>query len=613
MNRDQHLDVLLSLPRAYNPIVSFDGKWVAWTALGVGDAADVYAAPTDGTSAPVRLTDTPELTMLVSWTPDSRAVLVQQDQGGNERYQLFRVDVDTPGVLLPLTEAAPNYFLRGGQLHPNGSWLIYAANFDCNTNEEIEPSWVYRHDLETGERRPLACPRQGGYYVPQMNVQGTHILYTRKDLHPSGQQVWMVDIEGRQDREILNFGEDVKAYASWFPDGHRVLVIGETPTHKRVGMWNRLDEQLRWVLDDPTRNVETAFVPYRSEQAVIVEVRAARVKASLLNVDTNEETPLESDGNLIPVAPLDGGEWVVQHYSARQPINLVRTHLLGIQPERSSSLNRIWDQTPLGPEDLTPAEDFRWRSVDGMEIQGWLYRASGQPRGTIVYVHGGPTSHSEDRFLAEIQFYASQGFNVLDPNYRGSTGFSQEFKEAIKVDGWGGREQDDIRAGIESLIRAGIAEPGKVGITGTSYGGYSSWCAITRWPPDIIAAAAPVCGMTDLVVDYHSTRPDLRPYSEEMLGGSPDQVPDRYYERSPINFVGNIKGRLLIVQGLQDPNVTPENVSAVEAALQREGVSYDLLTFDDEGHGVFRPKNRKVLYIRLVDLFAEAFAASNSV
>ena len=79
--------------------------------------------------------------------------------------------------------------------------------------------------------------------------------------------------------------------------------------------------------------------------------------------------------------------------------------------------------------------------------------------------------------------------------------------------------------------------------------------------------------MTDLVVDYETTRPDLRPYSEEMLGGPPSQVPERYRERSPIHFVGNIRGRLLIVQGVRDPNVTPENVRAVQAALDAAKVT----------------------------------------
>src|SRR5215210_7313892 len=111
MNSEQHLDALLSIPRAYSPMVSLDGRWIAWTALGLGEAADVYLTSTDGTSPPIRLTDTPEMTFGVSWTPDSRAVLVVQDQGGNERLQLFRVDIDNPRVMVPLTEPSPNYFL----------------------------------------------------------------------------------------------------------------------------------------------------------------------------------------------------------------------------------------------------------------------------------------------------------------------------------------------------------------------------------------------------------------------------------------------------------------------------------------------------------------------
>src|SRR5712692_5426101 len=247
-----------------------------------------------------------------------------------------------------------------------------------------------------------------------------------------------------------------------------------------------------------------------------------------------------------------------------------------------------------------------------MEIQGWLYRAKGPSRGLIVQVHGGPTAHSEAALSAFIQSAVASGFSVLDPNYRGSTGFGLAFREAIRKTGWGGLEQDDIRTGIEAMIARGIAAPGRVGITGTSYGGYSSWCAITRLPPELVAAAAPICGMTDLVVDYETTRPDIRPYSEEMMGGSPAMAPERYRERSPIHSVERIKGRLLIVQGANDPNVTPENVRVVEAALQRAHVGYETLMFADEGHGVRKPENLRVLYARLIAFFGDAFAGSDA-
>lgn len=612
MDRNQYLDALLTLPRLYNPIVSPNGEWVAWTVLGAGAAGDVYAAATNGSGEPVRLTETDEMTLTVSWAPDSRSVLVQQDHEGNERAVLYRVQLDQPLIMEPLTEESPAYFLRGGKLHPNGRWLVYAANFDTATGQEIEATWLYRHDLQTGERIPLACPQKPAYYAPEMNEQGTHILYNRKDLDPSGEQVWMVDIEGREDREVLNFGPDKKVEASWFPDGRRVLFVAEAGAYNRVGVWDRESGETRWVLDNATRNIEGAYVPHGSDKAVIREVREARSHATLLDVDTGEETKLpDVRGNLIPIAPVgndgDANEWVMLYYSSRQPVDLVRSSLHATGTAQFASLNKVWKQTKLEPDDLVRAESFSWKSVDGLEIQGWLYRTRGDAQGTIVYVHGGPTAHSEDRLNPEIQFYVSQGFNVLDPNYRGSTGFSLEFRDAIKKEGWGGKEQEDISTGIRTLIREGIAQPGKVGITGTSYGGYSAWCAITHCQPSIVAAAAPVCGMTDLVVDYETTRPDLRPYSEEMMGGNPQQVPERYFNGSPINFVGNIKGRLLIVQGLQDPNVSPENVRTVRDALDKAGIRYEVAVFEDEGHGIKRTANRRTLYLRLLDFFGEAF------
>jgi len=616
MENDTFLEALLGLPVVEEPQVSRDGQWVAWTWYRAGPAADVYAAPTDGSTAPVRLTDTPHDTLLVSWTPDSRSLLVSQDRDGDERAQLFRVDLDRPGAMQPLTEPSPNFYLRGGQLHPNGRWLIYGANVDTG-GAEIEATWLYRHDLETGERLPLARPSRGCWYEPLVNRQGTHILYSRRDLHPAGRQVWLVDIEGREDREILNAGPDRKVRASWHPDGQRVLVLAETQTHQRVGVWDLASGALRWLLDDPARNVEGVHVPYGSRQALILESRNARPHSSLLDLETGAEMPLPgAPGNLVPLAPAGGEAWVGRYYHACQPEDLVRfapgklppDSPPEIRPEPFVSLSRIWERTTLTAADLAPAEDRHWRAADGLEVQGWLYRAAGEPRGTIVYVHGGPTWHSQDYVDAKIQYLVSQGFHVLDPNYRGSTGFSLAYREAIKADGWGSREQEDIRAGIEALLAAGIAEPGKVGITGTSYGGYSAWWAITHFPPEIVAAAAPICGMTDLVVDWETTRPDLRPLSEEMLGGSPHEVPERYRERSPLHAVQNIRGRLLIVQGLQDPNVTPENVHVVRQALEAAGVDYELLTFEDEGHGIAKPANHRVLYPRLAAFFARAFS-----
>jgi dipeptidyl aminopeptidase/acylaminoacyl peptidase len=607
VSRNLRLEALLSVPALFGPCVSPDGKWVAWSWSRLGPAADVFAAPTDGSQAPLRLTETMEGdTMVVSWTSDSAAVLVSQDNDGDERVRLFLVRLADPGVMEPLTAARPNHYLRGGQMHKDGRWLIYAANLDAESGEGIETDRLYKHNLQTDERLVLAEPEKGSIPWPELNHQGTHVLYSRNDLHPAGQQVWLVDIDGHNDREILNFGPRIKVSASWFPDGRRVLFVAEAESYRRLGIWSMDEESVRWILDDPARNIEYSFVPPNGGPVVVVGIEQAGVRASLLDVQRGTETWLQhARGNLIPLAQSDD-HWICTYYDALHPVDLVRYDAEDGEP---ASFTGLTGRTSIGAERLVAAEDFRWRSVDGIAIQGWLYRTPGEKLGTIVLVHGGPTSHAEDRFNAQIQYLASRGFDVLAPNYRGSTGFGLPFQASIKQDGWGGREQEDIRCGIEALIDANVAEPGRVGVTGTSYGGYSAWWAITHFEPEIVAAAAPICGMTDLALDYYATRPDLRPYSEEMMGGSPEDVPDRYSERSPINFVKNIKGDLLIVQGSNDPNVTPDNVHAVTKALQEHGIRYELITFEDEGHGITRPKNLRVLYPRLTAFFLKAFQA----
>jgi dipeptidyl aminopeptidase/acylaminoacyl peptidase len=586
-----------------------DGKWVAWTWFGVGEAAKVFAVPTDGSRPPVQLTDSAEISHLLSWSPDSRSVLVARDHQGDERYRLYRVEVERPLQEQLLTDPDPHYFLRGGELHPNGRWLVYGANYDYETGSELEGTWLWRQDLITGERRALARPTRTSYFNPSIGSTGDHVLYHRAELHPAGRQAWLVDIEGKTDRELHNAGADKYCNARWFPDGRRVLLVADTATHTRIGVHDLAAGTTRWLIDDPTRCIENAFVPFGSDKIVVIEARDARYFSSLLDPDAGSEFHLPpAPGSLYLLAPLGGDDWLAHYAVSRQPDDFVRLSLQAAEPEQFVSLARVWDYTPLTRRDFTPAQDFRWRSVDGLEIQGWLYRAQ-NPRGTVVYVHGGPTYHHEDRMIPEIQYYVRAGFHVLDPNYRGSTGFGFAYREAIKKEGWGGLEQEDIRTGIEALIRAGIAVPGRVGITGTSYGGYSAWHAITHLPTDLVAAAAPICGMTDLVIDYETTRPDLRPYSEEMMGGSPSALPEKYRERSPIHFVENIRGTLLIVQGMRDPNVTPENVRAVIARLQDAGIEYGLLTFEDEGHGIYKPRNLALLCERIVDTFTRAFDA----
>lgn len=597
------LDDLLALPRTLDGDVSHDGKYVAWMWANLHETIEVYVAPTDASAPPVRLTESDDNTYIVGWAPSNDAVIVMQDKNGDERFQLFLVHLDKPRELVRLTEPDPHYFIRGGDLHPSEPYLVYGANYDPDDEQEIEPTWIIRENIQDGHCEVLARPEKGGYVEPSLSPDGAWVLYNRTDKHSAGRQLWLVDINGNHDHEFFSAGDNKKAFANWFPDSKRILIRAETDTHVKIGIYHLENQHLAWILDDPARNIESAFVPHGSTQIVLWEITNATIKGSLLDPITKQETPFPKlDGNLVPLAPV-GDDWVCRYYSSTQPTDIILLH-----PDGSfTSISGIWSKTSLTANDFTPAESIQWQSVDGLTIQGWLYRPTGEAKGTVVYTHGGPTAHSQNAINPEIQYFVSEGFNVLDPNYRGSTGFSLAYREKIIETGWGGLEQEDIRTGIQHLIDQGIAQAGRVGMTGTSYGGYSSWCGITRFDTETLAASAPICGMTDLVLDYHTTRPDLRPYSEEMIGGTPDEIPERYHERSPINFVQDIKGRLMVVQGMQDPNVSPENVRAVTAALQAAGVEYEILAFEDEGHGIQLPKNQRVLYESLARFFASAF------
>jgi dipeptidyl aminopeptidase/acylaminoacyl peptidase len=160
---------------------------------------------------------------------------------------------------------------------------------------------------------------------------------------------------------------------------------------------------------------------------------------------------------------------------------------------------------------------------------------------------------------------------------------------------------------LESLVAAGKGRVGRIAVVGLSYGGYSSWCAITK-AADLVQAAAPICGMYQLATDYDATgMPHGRTYSAEMMGGTPAEQPERYFNASPANFIDRIRGDLLIVHGLKDSNVSPENTWAAQRDLDKAGIPYELLTFDNEGHGIYRAGNREELFRRVAEFLARSF------
>ena len=603
------LDSLMSLPNIRSYKVSPDKKHIALSINRIQDNYDVFLKSTDGTKELIPLTKTPEVTFISDWLPDSKSVLVGEDKARDERVTLYRVFLDSPNQMHPVTVIEPNFFMHGGCAGPRGDFIAYSVNYDYDTKKETKTFRVVVQDLESGSKTVIARPDRPTYIMPSADPNGRYILYNRSDEDPSGDQIWIASIDGNEDREILNFGPKAKITAEWTHDG-RVLFDTDTIDGVRhdyvgIGLYDIASTKIRW-LSKATEGgtYSLARVPKFSNHVIFAEEVDARRRPFIYDLDTEVLQNLTpSGGNLWPITNIGNGDWLGLFYSSTHTRDIVRFNVMELDPSKFTFITNMLSQTTIQRDELTPAEELRWTSRDDTPIHGWLYQARNPNGKTIVIIHGGPTWHSEDMLNPEIQYFCSLGYNVLDPNYRGSTGYGVNFRGLIKKDGWGGLDKEDVRYGIESMILNGLAQPNKIGIYGTSYGGYMSWLAITQFPPDVVAAAAPICGMTDLVVDYETTRPDLRPYSEEMMGGSPSEVPEIYQERSPINYVQNIRGKLLIVQGLRDPNVTKANVAEVEKRLESNKVPYEKLVFDDEGHGIIREKNVKNLLVRLAEFF----------
>ena len=610
-------------PISWSPKVSPDGRWLAWTWTGVDETGNVWVVPTDGTQPPCRLTDGTDHLQVRGFSRDGTQIVLAQSIGSSERDQLFLAKLPRRGKEeqvkgsiepCPITALQDDYYVFGGSFDPENETLYYTASMDPATAQAIEGQHIIAQDLERGDLTSLAHGPSLDDDGPHPSPDGRHLLYHRHDRHPAGSQVWLIDLDARdsdstRDREILNLGDTLKTQASWLTD-HTLLVISETDSHRRVGTFDLRSSQLSWLIDGAERDIETAIAGTSGKYAAVIAYDQGHLRATCLEIATGKEAPFKDDAaSLLPIAELPDGSWVAERYCSREVHHFIRIDLAtGRQTDLSRSTDRL-DDVPDGLTggDFIPAALYRWQAPDGLTIHGWLYRPRVKSRGLVAYIHGGPTWHSENWVNPIIQFLVGQGFTVLDPNYRGSTGFGRAFREAIKQDGWGGAEQHDIRAGIEQLVADGLAERGKIGIVGTSYGGYSSWYGITKFA-DLIDAAMPICGMYQLAIDYDETgMPHGRAYSEEMMGGTPRELPDRYFQASPANFIQQISGKLLIVHGLRDTNVSPQNTWIAFRDLHRAKIPFDRLLYCDEGHGIYKAGNRENLLTRMAQFFGDAF------
>ncbi len=583
-----------ALPQLSNIHASGDGKWALFCMSGLNEVDEVYATLTDGSAPPEQLTFGTDHHLIRDVSPDGMRLILAQSRHASEHDHLMLLDRTAGNRLHLLTPKQDSHYVYGGRLTRDGKAIVFCTDYDYTAQRVIEGGMVWLQDLDTGSRKCLARTKNFFDRPPSLSPSGRQILLNLNDHSPGSTQLWAMGLDGADLREILCLNDTCNTRGEWISDD-QIAFVTDRDGVDFLGVLTVSTEEVDWL------NGEPDLLPH--------EVRPGQDGSFLCIAHDHSHTVVAGNfpnnsgrRTLLPHACLPDGGWIAEAYDADGPHDLVRIR-------QDGSCLRLWTATPSFRRHRAGRE-FWWKTADGLDCQGWLYEPEGQSKGFIAYVHGGPTWHSEDWVNPKIGFWVQLGYTVLDPNYRGSTGFGFAWREAVKVDGWGGREQSDIRMGIEAAIAKGYAQKGKIAVAGNSYGGFSSWFAITRHA-DLVNAAVPMCGMYRLDIDFHETEmPHGRAYSEEMMGGTPAQFPEKYANASPGNFIHLIRGRLLIVHGLADSNVGPENTHAAIRELTAAAIPHEVLLFENEGHGIFRRGNVATYLASTAGFLQEAFAGA---
>jgi dipeptidyl aminopeptidase/acylaminoacyl peptidase len=200
----------------------------------------------------------------------------------------------------------------------------------------------------------------------------------------------------------------------------------------------------------------------------------------------------------------------------------------------------------------------------------------------IVISHGGPTTATTARFDVAIQYWTTRGFAVVDVNYGGSSGYGRPYRERLNGQ-WGIVDVEDAVNAARYLVEQGKADPRRLIIRGGSAGGYTALAALV-FHPGVFKAAASYYGISDLEVLQHDTHKFESRYSDGLIGPYPD-ARELYRARSPIHFVDRLSCALILLQGLEDKVVPPNQSEMMADAVRRKGLPVAYLSFAGEQHG----------------------------
>ena len=277
-----------------------------------------------------------------------------------------------------------------------------------------------------------------------------------------------------------------------------------------------------------------------------------------------------------------------------------------------SSMNFIASsRSNIPPEAVASVTTFSYKARDGLEIPAIITSPPGvQPENlpTIVMPHGGPESHDEVTFDWMAQYFANRGYLVLQPNFRGSDGFGDDFTKA-GYGGWGGVMQDDVSDGLNFLVDTGMSDPNRVCIIGWSYGGYSA-LAGGAFSPELYNCVVSINGVSQLQTMLNQEKRDFGRdhwvvgYWERVMAKG-DATQDTLREKSPAEFASNFDAPVLLIHGNDDSVVNKRQSEIMRDKLKEAGKPVTYVNMRGEGHYMITPGSRLKI-LKELDKFVSA-------
>jgi dipeptidyl aminopeptidase/acylaminoacyl peptidase len=557
--------------------------------------------------------DTTRPIMGYFWSQDSRYILYVQDKGGDENYHIYAVDpkaepADAMGVppsrnltdledvrafIYAVPEATPEHIIIGlndrrPQLHD-----VYRLNIVTGERELLiqndQNIAAWSTDLEGNVRLALRQTDDGGTEI--LRVDGT-------DLIP------VYSVSNEENAGPIRFHKD----------NERVYMVTNKGTDlMRLILFDPVTEEEELIEYDPEGQVDFAGAEFSK---VTKELVATYYVGDRLRVYPREEEFARAYEFLREQLP-DGDIYIGS--STRDETLVLITVTSDVDPGATYLYDHVNKEVTLlyrprpnlPTEHLAPMTPVRYTARDGLEIPAYLTVPQGvEPRNlpVVILPHGGPWARDMWGFDPYVQFLANRGYAVLQPNFRGSTGYGKEFLNAGNME-WGtGTMQHDISDGVRYLIEEGIADPGRIGIFGGSYGGYATLAGLA-FTPDLYAAGISFVGPSSIITLLNSIPPYWEPVRKifSVRVGDLDNPEDvaRMKEQSPLFSAGNITAPLLVVQGANDPRVKKAESDQIVIALRELGRDVEYIVAPDEGHGFAGRENRIALTVAMERFFAE--------